>query len=178
MNTVQYKEQEEWFIKNHVTKFDEKDYQWFLSLDDKHLINIFTIDVYIYHHYGSYKKHYYYKPFGATIYIADNEIEGVGKILCGDIDVKYYGRRYNIMLNNMYGRKGLSVINIGEYVTGWCNENGIRRISRNIKEMDIETVEKVLNKIERYDEVVGKFTDNVKELFYADKTNHFCRKEI
>ena len=118
-----------------LTHWDSKEYDWWKTLSGT-LSNILAVDAYIYTQNGPYD---IYDTLIGKIYIADD-----GRVLCGDVDVKYRGKIHNIHINTMYGLSLLDVICImSEYVDGFSNINGLGSPSHksHTKKMEEEVID-------------------------------------
>lgn len=133
------------------------------------LANIQAVDAFIYTNYGTYSV---YETLLGKIYITENN-----SVLAGDINVQHSGQKYNIILNNMYGTKSLDILRIGSTVTGFSNLHGQGSPSRLTKELNAETVGKILNqKLEEYGVGVQKFMDMARDVYKEDPENHIMEK--
>ena len=154
-----------------LTRWDSKEYDWWKTLSGT-LSNILGVDAYVYTQNGPYD---IYETLIGKIYIADD-----GKVLCGDVDVKYRGSTYNVYVNKMYGLNALSVHCImSEYYVGFSNINGLSSSTtkRHTKEMEKEVIDKVLNKrLEDYGPSVQKFMSAARELYMRDPKNYIMEK--
>lgn len=141
--------------------WDGKEYEKHRQLDGS-LSNVGAVYAYMYMMNGAYDL---YRPLIGETYIAHD-----GKVLGGSLVVKHRGKSVHIDMNNMYGRKGLSVMKIGMEVVGWRNEDGNRSPSIQTKEMDIDTVKEIINmKLEDYGIGVQAFMEKARELFEESK---------
>ena len=75
-------------------RYDQEEYEKFQKLTGT-LANIEAVDAYIYSRNGNYDE---YRTLVGTVKIAED-----GRVLCGDINVKYRGKIHNIIVNRMYG---------------------------------------------------------------------------
>lgn len=137
------------------------------------LANIEAVEAYIWTQNGDYSIYH-------TL-IGDIKIGASGAVLCGDLQIKYRGKVYNIYLNLMYGLKSLSIFrNSGtENFTGFSNADGLSSpcIKSHTKELDRDLIEKVLKTdLSDYGESVRKFMRAVIALYDKDKVNHIMEK--
>ena len=95
--------------------YDEKKYEHFHTLTGT-MANLEAVKAYIYSQNGTYDL---YRTLIGEVYISEN-----GTVLCGDISVKYYGKTYDIILNEMYGLHSLTILRLGDKVKGFCNKDG------------------------------------------------------
>lgn len=155
-------------IPHHI--YGKLQHESFLSLTGT-LSNIMAVDNYIYTQNGEYEDY--------RTLIGDIKIKTNGDILCGDIRVTYYGKVYNIYLNNMYGKQGLDILRLGSNVTGWCNKDGNGSPSCFVKELDGDIVGKVLGvTLEDYGESVQMFVEKCREVYVKDKENYILNKRF
>ena len=150
--------------------YDENERQWFLKQEGT-ISNICAVDNYIYTQNGEYSDY--------RTLIGSVKIDTKGKVLCGSINVKYYGKTYNIYLLNMYGEQGLDILRLRNGVAGWCNKDGLGSPSSKstTKELDLDIVEKILNlKLEDYGEGIQKFMATCREIHNQDKENYIMEK--
>lgn len=102
-----------------------------------------------------------------------------GDVLCGDINVKYRGRTYSILLNMMYGFDALDIIHIGSNIdTGFSNSgSSIGSPSRNVRELDKDAIEAIINNpMSDYGQGCQKFMNAVRELYHKDENNHILER--
>lgn len=146
--------------------YDEKEYEYFHTLTGT-LANIETVKAYIYSQNGTYDL---YRTLIGEVYISEN-----GTVLHGDINVKYYGKTYNIILNEMYGLHSLTILRLGNKVKGFCNKDGQGSSANKhrTEELDDETILKVLNvDLSDYGESIHKFIKACKDLYNKDNRNY------
>lgn len=134
--------------------------------------NIEGVNAYMWSQNGDY---YIYRTLIGEIYITTS-----GKVLGGDISVKYKGATYNITLNLMYGFKALTILKLsGVKVKGFATKDGIGSPSNKhrTEEMDKETIEKVLSTdLKDYGESIQSFIRECINLYNEDSTNHIMEK--
>lgn len=154
--------------------YDQEEYEKYQNYWSKDSIfaNIMAVDAYIYSQNGTYNE---YRTLIGKVRIAED-----GRVLCGDVDVKYKGKTHNIILNTMYGFKKLDILRLGgEYVVGFSNADGQGSPSRYTKEMDAETIERILNDpLSDYGIGIQKFMEAARELYAEDTTNHIMKKRF
>ena len=154
--------------------YDQEEYERYQNYWSKDSIfaNIMAADAYIYSQNGTYDE---YRTLIGKVHIAED-----GRVLCGDVDVKYRGKTHNIILNTMYGFKKLDILRLGgEYVVGFSNVDGQGSPSRYTKEMDAETIERILNDpLSDYGIGIRKFMEAARELYTEDTTNHIMEKRF
>ena len=93
--------------------------------------------------------------------------------------MKYRGKVHSVHLNMMYGWKALDILRIGENVVGFSNKDGIGSPSMNIKEMDKETIEKVLSMpLENYGYGIQRFIEVAREVYDMDGENWIIEKRF
>ena len=93
--------------------------------------------------------------------------------------VKYYGKTYDIILNEMYGLHSLTILRLGDKVKGFCNKDGQGSPANKYRteELDDETILKVLNvDLSDYGESIHKFIKACKDLYDKDNTNYIMDK--
>lgn len=153
-----------------LIKWDKKEYDKHSKLTDT-LANLQAAEAFIYTQYGDY---YIYNTLIGRVYIAED-----GQVLCGDINIHYRGCN-SVSLNKMYGFNALDILRIGgQNVVGFSNADGIGSPSIYTKEMDGDTVEKIINsKMDDYGVGIQKFMEAVREQYYADTTNHIMNKRF
>lgn len=135
------------------------------------LANIGAIDNYIYLCNGEYNAY--------ITRIGDVKIGIKNNVLCGSINVKYYGKTYSIDLINMYGKQSLDILGLRKNVVGWCNKYGSGSPASKLatKELDLDIVEKILaSKLEDYGEGIQNFMATCREIYNQDKTNYIVDK--
>ena len=145
--------------------YDEKEYEYFHTLTGT-MANIEAVKAYIYSQNGTYDL---YRTLIGEVYIAKN-----CTVLCGDISVKYWGKTYDIILNEMYGLHGLTILRLSSKVKGFCNRDGQGSPTSKYRteELDNETILKVLNvDLSDYGESIHKFIKACKDLYNKDSTN-------
>lgn len=150
--------------------YDEKEYEYFHTLTGT-LANICAVEAYIYFRNGTYDL---YKTLIGEVFISENET-----VLCGNINVEYYGKTYNIILNEMYGLHSLTILRLGNKVKGYCNKDGQGSPANKCRteELDDETILKVLNvNLSDYGESIHKFIMACKDLYGKDNTNYIMDK--
>lgn len=151
--------------------YDDAEHSRHLYWVERGLGNLSAIDDYIFCLNGKYNK---YETLIGSIYISQDET-----VLCGDLLLKYNGKIYNIILNQMYGWNKLDILRIGQKVKGFSNSDGQGSPSNkwNTEELDKETIEKLWSRdISDYGNSVHKFLNACKELYYKDTTNHIMEK--
>ena len=153
-----------------LIKWDKEKYQNFLELTGTSA-NLQASEAFIYVNYGEY---YIYNTLIGRVYITAD-----GRILYGDINIHYKGCN-SVSLNEMYGLNALDIVKIGtQNVTGFSNADGIGSPSIYTKEMDVETVKKIINsKMEDYGVAIQEFMKAVRELYYKDTTNYIMDKRF
>lgn len=158
-----------------VVHYDESEYKRYLYFAEKggQGSGIGTADGYIYHMNGVYDD---YRTLIGNVKISEN-----GKVLCGDISVTYYGRKYDIILNEMYGYHSLTILYLGTgKVKGWCNIDGQGSPCNkfNTDELDNDTILKILDSkdINDYGASIHKFINRCKELYNENTTNYIMQK--
>lgn len=73
----------------------------------------------------------------------------------------------------------MDILRIDENVVGFSNKYGIGSPSLNTKEMDKETIEKILNlPLEDYGVGIQKFMETVRQVYDIDGTNHIMEKRF
>lgn len=150
--------------------YDEKKYEYFQTLTGT-LANIEAVEAYIYSQNGTYDL---YRTLIGEVKIAEN-----GRVLCGNIIIKYYGKTYNIILNEMYGLHSLTILRLGDKVNGFCNKDGQGSPANKdrTEELDNETILKVLNvDLSDYGESIHNFINACKKLYDKDNTNYIMKK--
>ena len=154
-----------------LIRYNQEEYEKYQKLTGT-LANLECPNAYIYSQNGNYDL---YRTLIGEVYIAED-----GRVLCGDVNVKYRGKVYNIIFNRMYGFKKLDVLRLGgEYVVGFSNADGQGSPSRYTKEMDAETIERILNDpLSDYGIGIQKFMEAVRELYAEDTTNHIIKKRF
>ena len=141
---------------------------------DSTCANIMAIDAYIYSKNGTYDK---YRTLIGEVVISED-----GDLLCGDIYVKYSGMRYDIIINNMYGRHSLDILRLSGSgkVLGFSNKDGQGSPSskRYTDELKDETIDKVLNSkdLKDYGISINKFIQCARDMYNSDKTNYIMDK--
>ena len=80
----------------------------------------------------------------------------------------------------MYGFKKLDILRLGgDNVVGFSNADGQGSPSRYTKEMDSETIERILNNpLPDYGVGIQKFMEAARELYAEDTTNHIMEKRF
>ena len=150
--------------------YDEKKYEHFHTLTGT-MANIEAVKAYIYSQNGTYDL---YRTLIGEVSISEN-----GIVLHGNINVKYYGKTYNIILNEMYGLHSLTILRLGDKVKGFCNKDGQGSPANKYRteELDDETILKVLNvDLSDYGESIHKFIKACKDLYNKDNTNYIMDK--
>ena len=155
----------------HYDQGEYERYQNYWS-KDKTFANIMAVDAYIYSQNGTYDE---YRTLIGKVRIAEDS-----RVLCGDVNVKYRGKTHNIILNKMYGFKKLDILRLGgDNVVGFSNADGQGSPSRYTKEMDAETIEKILNDpLSDYGIGIQRFMEAARELYAEDTTNHIMEKRF
>ena len=154
--------------------YDQEEYERYQNYWSKDNIfaNIMAADAYIYSQNRTYDE---YRTLIGEVRITED-----GRVLCGDVNVKYRGKTHNIILNTMYGFKKLDILRLGgEYVVGFSSADGQGSPSRYTKEMDTETIERILNDpLSDYGIGIQKFMEVARELYAEDTTNHIMEKRF
>ena len=155
----------------HYDKNEYDRYQNYWSKDST-FANIMAVDAYIYSQNGTYDE---YRTFIGNIRIAED-----GRVLCGNVNVKYRGKVYDIIFNRMYGFKKLDILRLdGEYVVGFSNADGQGSPSIRTKEMDKDLIERILNDpLSDYGYAIQRFMEAARELYAEDTTNHIMKKRF
>ena len=157
-----------------LIRYNQEEYERYQNYWSKDSIfaNIMAADAYIYSQNGTYDE---YRTLIGKVHIAE-----YGRVLCGDVDVKYRGKTHNIILNTMYGFKKLDILRLdGEHVVGFSNADGQGSPSRYTKEMDTETIERILSDpLSDYGIGIQKFMEAARELYAEDTTNHIMEKRF
>lgn len=151
--------------------YDDVEHSRHLYWVGRGLGNLSAVDDYIFCLNGKYNK---YVTLIGTVYIDKDD-----NVLCGDISLKYNGKSYNIILNQMYGWNKLDILRIGQKVVGFSNSEGQGSPSNkwNTEELDKYIIEKLWSRdTSDYGESVNKFLKACKELYYKDTTNHIMEK--
>ena len=156
--------------------YDEKEYNKYRDFwsKDNTCANIGAIDAYIYSKNGTYDK---YRTLIGEVIISED-----GDLLCGDIYVKYGGMRYDIIINNMYGRHSLDILRLSGSgkVLGFSNKDGQGSPSskRYTDELKDETINKILNskELNDYGSSISKFINVARNMYNSDKTNYIMDK--
>ena len=151
--------------------YDNEAYKRYCELPSGTLQNIATLGAYIFNQNGDYKL---YRCLIGEVYI---KIDGT--VLCGDINVKYRGDSWNIYLNKMYGKDGLTIMKTSGTVTAFANKDGVGSpcLRVHTKEASPEIIEKIINApLEDYGIGVQKFMEAVRDTYYKDTTNHILEK--
>lgn len=134
--------------------------------------NIESVNAYMWSQNGDY---YVYRTLIGEIYITIS-----GKVLGGNINVKYRGVSYSIHLNLMYGFKAMDILKLsGEKVKGFSTKDGTGSPSNKYRteELDRETIEKVLSvDLSDYGESIHKFIRECISLYDEDSTNYIMEK--
>lgn len=153
-----------------LIKYRQQQYEEYQKLTGT-LANVECASAYIYSQNGNYDE---YRTLVGNVYIAED-----GRVLVGDVNVKYRGKTYNIILNRMYGWNKLDVLRIGSEVVGFSNKEGQGSPSRYTKEMDKDLIERILNdKMEDYGVGIQKFMQAARELYNEDTTNYIMEKRF
>lgn len=150
--------------------YDEKEYEHFHTLTGT-MANICAVEAYVYFQNGTYDL---YRTLIGEVSISEN-----GTVLHGDINVKYRGKTYNIILNEMYGLHSLTILRLGDKVKGFCNQDGQGSPANKYRteELDDETILKVLNvDLSDYGESIHKFVKVCKDLYDKDNKNYIMDK--
>ena len=156
--------------------YDEKEYNKYRDFwsKDNTCANIGAIDAYIYSKNGTYNK---YRTLIGEVIISED-----GEILGGDIYVKFGGMRYDIIINNMYGRHSLDILRLSGSgkVLGFSNKDGQGSPSskRYTDELKDETINKVLNSkdLKDYGTSINKFIQYARDMYNSNKTNYIMDK--
>ena len=154
-----------------LIRYNQEEYEKYQKLTGT-LANLECSNAYIYSQNGNYNL---YRTLIGEVYIAAD-----GRVLCGDVNVKYRGKVHNIILNRMYGFKNLDVLRLsGDYVVGFSNAGGQGSPSIRTKEMDKDLIERILNdKLEDYGYAIQRFMEAARELYAEDTTNHIMEKRF
>ena len=150
--------------------YDEKEYEHFHTLTGT-MANICAVKAYVYSQNGTYDL---YRTLIGEVSISEN-----GTVLHGNINVKYCGKIYDIILNEMYGLHSLTILRLENKVKGFCNKDGQGSQSNkfNTEELNDETILKVLNvDLSDYGESIHKFIKACKDLYDKDNTNYIMDK--
>lgn len=150
--------------------YDEKEYEYFHTLTGT-LANIESVNAYVYSQNGIYDL---YNTLIGEVYISEN-----GTVLHGNINVKYRGKVYTIILHEMYGLHGLTILRLSSKVKGFCNRDGQGSPTSKYRteELDNETILKVLNvDLSDYGESIHKFIKACKDLYNKDSTHYIMDK--
>lgn len=130
--------------------------------------NISALDAYIYTQYGDYC---IYSTLAGRVYAASD-----GRVLAGKVEVTCKGTN-TIYLNRMYGWNALDIHRIGAHATGFSNAGGMGSPSKYTREMDSDTIEKIVRcKMDDYGIGIQKFMAEVRRMYYADTTNYIMDK--
>ena len=156
--------------------YDEKEYNKYRDFwsKDNTCANIGAIDAYIYSKNGTYDK---YRTLIGEVMISED-----GEVLGGDIYVKFGGMRYDIIINNMYGRHSLDILRLSGSgkVLGFSNKDGQGSPSskRYTDELKDETINKVLNskELNDYGISISKYIQCARDMYNSDKTNYIMDK--
>lgn len=154
-----------------LIRYNQEEYEYYQKLTGT-LANIQAVNAFIYVKNGNYNQ---YRTLIGNVYIAED-----GRVLCGDVNVKYRGKVHNVILNKMYGFKKLDVLRLsGDYVVGFSNADGQGSPSRYTKEMDKDLIERILNDpLSDYGIGIQKFMEAARELYAEDTTNHIMEKRF
>ena len=154
-----------------LIRYNREEYKKYQKLTGT-LANLECSNAYIYSQNGNYNL---YRTLIGEVYIAED-----GRVLCGDVNVKYRGKVHNIIFNRMYGFKNLDVLRLsGDYVVGFSNAGGQGSPSIRTKEMDKDLIERILNdKLEDYGYAIQRFMEAARELYAEDTTNHIMEKRF
>lgn len=156
--------------------YDENEYNKYHDFwsKDSTCANIGAIDAYIYSKNGTYDK---YRTLIGEVIISED-----GEILGGDIYVKFGGMRYDIIINNMYGRHSLDILRFSGSgkVLGFSNKDGQGSPSskRYTDELKDETINKVLNskELNDYGISISKYIQCARDMYNSNKTNYIMDK--
>lgn len=156
--------------------YDSKEYDKYHSFwaTDNSCANIMAIDAYIYSKNGTYDK---YRTLIGEVLINED-----GDVLCGDIFIKYGGMRYDVIINNMYGRHSLDILRFSGSgkVLGFSNKDGQGSPSskRYTDELKDEIINKVLNSkdLEDYGKSISKYIQCARDMYNSNKTNYIMDK--
>lgn len=160
-----------------IIHYDKNEYDHYQNWakTDSTWVSIGGINAYIYRMNGVYDE---YRPLIGNIKIRCED----EKVLCGNINVKYYGKTYQIILNQMYDLNSLDILrfdNGNNKTKGFSNRNGqgSPQNKNKTEELDKDVIEKVLNlKLEDYGYSVQKFMDACRKLYNQDKDNYIMNK--
>lgn len=154
-----------------LIRYNQEEYEKYQKLTGT-LANMECLKAYIYSQNGNYNL---YRTLIGEVYIAED-----GRVLCGDVNVKYGGKVHNIIFNRMYGFKKLDILRLsGDYVVGFSNAGGQGSPSIRTKEMDNDLIERILNdKLEDYGYAIQRFMKAARELYAEDTTNHIMEKRF
>ena len=154
-----------------LIKYNKDEHERFEKLTGT-MANLEAIAEYIYRNYGDYDNY--------RTLIGNIKIKSDGTVLCGDISVTYRGKDVDIILNQMYGRNGLTILSLRtEKVKGFSNKDGQGSPSNRLRteEMKQEDIEKILNmKLEDYGESVQKFMECCRNVYNNDKENMIMKQ--
>ena len=148
-----------------LIQWDVKLYEEFSKLSGS-LANLMCANAYVFSQNGDYN---IYRTL-----IGDTYIKPDGTVLSGNINVKFRGKTYNVILNRMYGWNALTILRLGEKVVGFCNKDGQGSPSSKVRteEMNQDVVERIINDaLEDYGFGIQKFMDAVREVYNMDNTN-------
>ena len=154
-----------------LCKYDKEWYEKYKKLTGT-LANIEAVNTYMFARNGNYYK--YWTGYG-DVYVSED-----GKVLCGDMKIKYRGIFHDIILNKMYGYNALTILRMsGGKVVGFSNEDGQGSPSSKLStsEMETDLIERILNdKMEDFGIGVQKFMEAARKLYAEDTRNHIMEK--
>lgn len=152
-------------------RYDQEEYEKFQKLTGT-LANIEAVDAYIYSQNGNYDE---YRTLVGTVKIAED-----GRVLCGDVNIKYRGKIHNIIVNRMYGFYKLDILRMSSgKVVGFSNADGQGSPSIYTEEMDKDLIERILNdSMEDYGYGIQKFMECAREMYAQDNVNHIMEKRF
>ena len=116
-----------------------------------------------------------YRTLVGSVNIAED-----GRVLCGDVNVKYRGKIHNIIINRMYGFYKLDILRMSSgKVVGFSNADGQGSPSIYTEEMDKDLIERILNdSMEDYGYGIQKFMECAREMYVQDSVNHIMKKRF
>ena len=154
-----------------LIKYTQNEYEKFQKLTGT-LANIEAVAAYIYSQNGNYDE---YRTLVGSVNIAED-----GRVLCGDVNVKYRGKIHNIIINRMYGFYKLDILRMSSgKVIGFSNADGQGSPSIYTEEMDKDLIERILNdSMEDYGYGIQKFMECAREMYAQDSVNHIMEKRF
>ena len=121
-----------------LIKWNIKQYEEFSKLSGT-LANLECANAYVFSQNGDYD---IYRTLIGETYIKPD-----GTVLSGNVNVKFRGKVYNVILNRMYGWNVLTILRLGEKVVGFSNKDGQGSPARsfNTEEMQRDVIERIIN---------------------------------